>query len=451
LVFSFYYPPTGGAGVQRTSAFCTHLPDFGYAPIVVTAPEPGENGLSPDPMNPLDPSLPAGACGVIRVGEKDTRGLGRWSGGRWINRTLPSLCGEAKIWYTWLRPVNRAIPAILHTCAPDVVLITLSPFLSWRLAVAIKRCSSVPVVLDFRDPWVLDEWAEYTTKIHYRVQQRQQRRALDIADMVICNTPAAREAFEEHFGLNGDRLACITNGFSVSDFQGSGDNPMSGGINLVRCGGMGVRFPRRGWKAALGFSLFDDQVDRRARSHLYFVKALERLCERRPALRDVIRVYLVGVATEHDRRLVKESAVRDLIEMTGYIPHDKCLQYTRNATILVLNMQSGPDGHRMRTVRGQTYEYMASGRPILACLPEGDAADFVQAAGTGFVCKPNDPGAIARTLEELIDQHMNGGVKTEWTKEIVMQFERRQLTKKLARVLDQVVEKGPYVQSARSR
>ncbi len=35
LFLAYYYPPCGGAGVQRTVKFVKYLPEFGYTPVVV--------------------------------------------------------------------------------------------------------------------------------------------------------------------------------------------------------------------------------------------------------------------------------------------------------------------------------------------------------------------------------------------------------------------------------
>ncbi len=39
LVITYYWPPSGGSGVQRWMYFCKYLSDFGYTPIVLTVSE----------------------------------------------------------------------------------------------------------------------------------------------------------------------------------------------------------------------------------------------------------------------------------------------------------------------------------------------------------------------------------------------------------------------------
>lgn len=35
LILAYYYPPIGGAGVQRVSKFIKYLPEYGFSPVVV--------------------------------------------------------------------------------------------------------------------------------------------------------------------------------------------------------------------------------------------------------------------------------------------------------------------------------------------------------------------------------------------------------------------------------
>ena len=36
LIITYYWPPSGGAGVQRTLKFAKYLPEFGIEPIIIT-------------------------------------------------------------------------------------------------------------------------------------------------------------------------------------------------------------------------------------------------------------------------------------------------------------------------------------------------------------------------------------------------------------------------------
>ena len=107
-----------------------------------------------------------------------------------------------------------------------------------------------------------------------------------------------------------------------------------------------------------------------------------------------------------------------------------------DADVLFLPMYGVEDGFRTRIVPAKTYEYLASGRPILAALPEGDAKDFVLAAGAGQVVAPSDVESIAAAIERFVDV---GHVESRALAEDTLRFERRELTRRLADVFRSVV------------
>ena len=40
LIITYYWPPTGGSGVQRWVKFSKYLPEFGWQPVVYTPENP---------------------------------------------------------------------------------------------------------------------------------------------------------------------------------------------------------------------------------------------------------------------------------------------------------------------------------------------------------------------------------------------------------------------------
>ena len=64
VLLTYYFPPLGGAGVQRSSKFARYLPEFGYRPLVVTGP-----GRANGRWTPADESLlrELGDVEIVRV------------------------------------------------------------------------------------------------------------------------------------------------------------------------------------------------------------------------------------------------------------------------------------------------------------------------------------------------------------------------------------------------
>jgi glycosyltransferase involved in cell wall biosynthesis len=114
----------------------------------------------------------------------------------------------------------------------------------------------------------------------------------------------------------------------------------------------------------------------------------------------------------------------------------------RNADLLFLPLHKLPAGERSRIVPGKTYEYLAAKRPILAAVPEGDARDFVVASGLGNVCAPDDVDAMAAILRGRFEEKRAGRQPTPGPAAFYQQFERLEITAKLARGLESVIRPG---------
>jgi glycosyltransferase involved in cell wall biosynthesis len=256
------------------------------------------------------------------------------------------------------------------------------------------------------------------------------------------NTPESARRLAEAFPkLKANNIVSLTNGYDASDFTGEVEPIPGGKFAIVHSGyfhaesGLTEHARRHQYKL-LGRTI--PGVERLPRSHFYLLKALEQWLKEDPSIIETVRVHCVGVLSKSDQSLIDQSPAKPLFDCAGYLSHTECLRYVRGADLLFLPMHKMPDGMKAGIVPGKAYEYMAAGRPILATVPESDAKEFVTKAGTGVVCAPGDvPGMLAA----LKDQHAkwkSGATRPDWNGDFVRQFERKNLTVKLAAYLDQV-------------
>ena len=110
----------------------------------------------------------------------------------------------------------------------------------------------------------------------------------------------------------------------------------------------------------------------------------------------------------------------------------------RTADLLFLPMQNLPKGARATIVPGKTYEYLASGRPILAAVPDGDARDILEASGNAAICRPDDVDAMVEALAGQLERFRSGAAVPAPREDVVARFEYRRLAAALADVFDEV-------------
>ena len=426
LLFSYHFPPIGGAGTQRPARFARYLPESGWNVHVLTGP-----GTAEGRWTPRDRTLEAEVPREMRLtrvpGEPPSDRGWQVRTARWLRVPTP--------WQRWWS--TAAVEAGGTATDAKAIWTIMPPYVSARPSSALARRLGVPWIADLGDPWALDEMTIYPTGLHRAAACREMRTALRTAAAVVMSTPEAVERIRAAFPeLSDHPVVAIPNGYDASDFTGSDPYRSDGRFRIVHTGYLHTDLGRDQHRMAPLRRLVGGQVpgvDVLTRSHVFLVQAVERLLLEEPELADRLEVIFAGVLSETDRALAQQLNVSRL---PGYLPHAEAVALIRSADLLFLPMHKLPDRMRATIVPGKTYEYVASGRPILAAVPEGDARDLLLAAGTGLVCDPDDVDAMV----EIIRGQMNGGgrVFREDTDIVVGAYEYRQLARRVAALLEEV-------------
>ncbi len=434
LYLAFYFPPLGGGGVQRAVKFAKYLPEFGFAPLIVTG-----GGESRTRHAPLDASLegegPAESR-IFRLAERlpdDSRS----------DRARRLLGRESRFARAWRLGCEATGLRAAERRPVDVILASMSPFETADAAVRLASRLRVPWVADLRDPWALDEMIVYPTRWHRARELRRMRRTLSSASLVVMNTPEAARALRQEFPELAERTIDITNGFDAADFAGEAPPRSDDLFRIAHTGSLHVALgsahrERRRLRRFVGGERVP--VDILTRSHLYLLRALERWQRESPEEVARTELVLAGDLSPSDREAVERSSVAGNVRMLGYVSHRESVAMLRSADLLFLPLHSLPAGERARIVPGKTYEYLAAQRPILAAVPPGDARDFVIASGMGEVCEPEDVAAMVGILRKRLAARLAGEQPPPAETSFYRQFERRELSAKLAGALDSVLD-----------
>jgi glycosyltransferase involved in cell wall biosynthesis len=432
LLLGYYFPPIGGAGAQRNTKLVRYLPELGWELTVVTGPGSPDFRWTPVDHAMLD-EIREGAR-VVRVPGPEPR-----RDHVWRERTERWLWVKSRWQRWWEHAVASAIEEV--GAQVDLVYASLAPFTTATSALRLARALRKPLVLDLEDPWALDEMLIYPTALHRRLDIARMRRTLRAADGIVMNTPEAAARVRERF----PEIACvpvvaIPNGYDAEDFQGAPSSKASGIFQIVHTGSLhtdlGLRHRElRGVRRLLGGAT--PGVDLLTRSHVYLVQALNLLLADRPELERRIELHLVGPLTKADREVVDGAAY---VREHGFLSHREAIRMIRSADLLFLPMHDVPPGRPVSIVPCKTYEYLASGRPILAAVPDGDARDLLAESGNASICRPTDVSAMRLAVEEAVSRYERGLAPPAPSSALLERLERRRLTRDLAAFVEEVVE-----------
>ena len=244
----------------------------------------------------------------------------------------------------------------------------------------------------------------------------------------------------------------IPNGFDAADFAAPIPARTDSVFRIVHTGYLHTDIGLRQRKMAAAHRLVGGGtpgVDILTRSHLFLLEAVERLVARDPSLGSRIEIVLAGVLSPSDLAVAERSP---FVRTPGYLSHAATIGLMRSADLLFLPMQNLPPGRRSATVPGKTYEYLASQRPILAAVPEGDAQDILLQAGTAHICRPDDINAMALGIETELERWRTGAPVPKVPRSLLERYERRALAAEFAALVDTVtgLQAGPANRSAPS-
>lgn len=435
LFVAYHFPPIGGAGVQRSLKFVRYLPECGYHATVITGP-----GRQSDAWTPIDNTLAAELpedVAVYRLPKPEPRppSARRSRAERWL-----------KLRSEWSRWWVDGVVETGKRKGQDVSLVfaTMSPFQSGFAAARLARELGRPWVADLRDPWVLDETAIYPSRAHRLLELRRMRALLASAAAIVLNTPEAAALVRTRFPeLCDRRVTTIPNGFDAADFEGSVPDRTDDSFQIVHAGYLHTEIGRRHRRLRRALGGSEAYVNTMARSHVYLHRAIERVRSDNPSLGARLELHLAGFLSQETSAGLDSGFERP----HAYLEHARSVELVRSADLLFLPLHDLPQGRRASIVPGKSYEYLASRRPVLAAVPDGDARNLFAEVPNAHVCRPTDVEAMARVIADLARRDPPRPRSQGAPDELLQRYERHELTRRLASVFDDVLGAGAEARS----
>jgi glycosyltransferase involved in cell wall biosynthesis len=212
-----------------------------------------------------------------------------------------------------------------------------------------------------------------------RLDATLERRVASAADVVIGVTRPIADDFATRLSA---RSAFVSNGWdpSLDARVANVEHPAldHGAVNLVHTGklsGLRGRDPR---------PLF---------------AALRMLSIEEPKLAARLRIVLAGRLDAEEDQLLRELDHRLAVVHVGHLERDAAAALQRDAdALLLITSHNG-----VSQATGKLFEYLTSGRPIIALAQDNEAARIVRETGTGITVAPDDVQGIARALATAAD------------------------------------------------
>ena len=398
LMIAYYFPPLGGAGVQRSAKFAKYLSRLGWQVDVIS--------VIPPVFEPLDltlePEIDHERIAVTRVNNCEAfRKLDRLPGGWRVRALFQEWLLFPDRMAGWFHPALQAAEAI---CAKDPnihVFTTSAPYTAHLIGLELKSKYHTAWTADFRDEWTQNPYLKYPTPIHAAKHRHWEKRVLNRADLVISVTDRITRGLKSLTPDSRAAFETIPNGFDPDDLSG---------IALVK---------HRQFTLTHVGTLNEDRA-KLVNPVLTSVRQLI-MAGRIPA--GAVKIRLVGPGNFRQFN----PADYDFVEVHDYLPHRQAIEMMAGSDWLIL-AESNP-----AAFTGKIFEYLGLKRPILGLVhPESPAADLIRQAEAGWVVDPADSGELGRMIGLGFDGWQSGTEPVHSRDEVIARYNREDQAKHLA-------------------
>ena len=434
LVVTYYWPPSGGSGVQRWVKFAKYLPQEGWQPVIYTPENPEYTAID----HTLEAEIPH-TVEIIRRPITEPYNLYRRLMGKGASTDMKTLTAGASggavteissgkksfkqrlsLWIRgnlfvpdprvgWVKPSVRFLKKYLAEHPVDVIVTTGPPHSMHLIGQRLHKELGLPWIPDFRDPWSRMYYLKHlpmSARTWRRLRSMEQS-VLDDCSTVLAVTPLVQDEFRAQ---TKTPVAMITNGYDGGDFEQAVEP--DGFFNVVHTGLFAADGnPLNLWKA-LGIKAWADADFKAA-----------------------LRLRLVGKVDREVYDAIAEAGLKDNVVDLGYRDHLTAVREQLAATMLVLPLRNDPEYRPI--LPGKLFEYLASRRPVLGIGQEDGAMARVLAnTGAGVTAGWDNLEAMRDFIDKAWEQFKAGGVPP--VEGDIARFSRRSLTRELAALLERV-------------
>ena len=424
LIITYYWIPSGGAGVQRWVKFSKYLRDFGWEPIIYTP----ENPEFPSIDTSFEKDIPADIQ-VIKTPIWEPYTIYRNLTGKKNQPINAGFISENKkqswkdklsIWIRgnflipdprrfWIKPSVRFLTTYLNQNQIDAIITTGPPHTMHLIGLRLKKnFPTLPWIADFRDPWTnIDFYKDLnlswvSDKIHHRLEKK----VIQHADSVVVVSNGMKEEYEL---MKPKHIQVITNGYDESD------------VHKVAI------------ELDVKFSISHIGTLNAARNPKIVWKALSDICAENADFKVDLQIQLVGKVDFSVMEDMKNRGLTGNLLKIDYLSHSEAITKQQSSQVLMLLINNS--GNAKGILTGKFYEYLAAKRPILAVGPtDGDAANVLKETGAGKMVDFEDEKATKEAILDYYTRFKAGSLKIESTS--VERFSRRSLTAELANLLN---------------
>ncbi|GIJ92960.1 glycosyl transferase family 1 [Capnocytophaga stomatis] len=423
LIITYYWKPAGGPGVQRWIKFVKYLRDFNIEPIVYI-PENPEYPIIDERIGEDLPSdiqvikhpiwEPYGLASLFskKKTQKISSGI--------IPRKKVSFIEKIMLWIRgnlfipdarkfWIKPSVNFLSNFIQENEIQTVITTSPPHSVHLIGYYLKKkFPQLKWISDFRDPWTTIGYYKdlRLTKWAHKKHKFLEKEVLQSSDLVIVTSFKTKEEFSQ---ITKKPIKVITNGYDIIT------QPKAKVSDKFLISHIG--------------SLLSD------RNPKVLWKVLADLVAENKEFAENFELCFAGKISSDVEEEIDSLGLSKYTTNMGYISHNEAIELQQKSQVLLLIEINSKETECI--IPGKLFEYMISGRPILAIGPENwDVIKIIKETNTGCFVGYDNETKIKEIILAWYNNYKHNNLKTNPIG--LAPYSRKNLTEKLAELIKNV-------------
>lgn len=426
LIITYYWPPAGGPGVQRWLKFTKYLPEFGHETYVYIPENPSYpilDGTLAKDVNPKVKLIKNKIWEPYQLAEKLNPKNKAYKGGHFEKKENQSLLSKLSVFVRgnffipdarkfWVNPSAEYLKDFLQKENIDTIVTSGPPHSLHLIGLKLKKqLPNIKWLADFRDPWTQISYHKELKLTSWAAKKHEnlEREVMQKADVILATSYADGENFKK---IGAKCVEVITNGFEEVKQQTEKDQKY---FHLTYSGGLEIlRNPASLWKA------------------------LSEIIAENQSFKEDFKLDFYGSLADDVKQTIIDQGLENNLIVHGYVSHQESLNAINAANILLLTNFDNQASKGI--IPGKLFEYMATGNPILAIGPtDADVEKILQKTEAGNYFMPQQVEEMKGFILSVYRQWLvNPNQKFETNEKEVQQFNRKNLTSKLVKVINKL-------------
>ncbi|WP_246147118.1 glycosyltransferase family 4 protein [Seonamhaeicola marinus] len=420
LIITYYWPPAGGPGVQRWLKFVKYLPKFNVEPIVFIPENPNYALIDESLNEEISKDIT-----ILKLPIKEPYKLARFFSKKNSNTISKGIISDHKnqsavekiMLYVrgnffipdarknWVKPSVRFLTEYIKKEQIETVITTGPPHSLHLIGLQLKEKLQVKWIADFRDPWTTIGYHK-KLKLMKRAKNKHlflEKTVLNKADQVIVTSSVTKDEFSR---LTAQPIEVITNGY---DYENVTVNSLDSKFSIAHIGSLlSKRNPEVLWKV------------------------LRELINKVDGFKEDLQLNFVGAVSNEVIQFIRNYNLSDYVNKLGYVSHIESIKFQKKSQVLLL---VEIDSEETRCIiPGKLFEYMVSGRPILAIGPKGsDVEQILKDTNTGSYSYYDSYEQITRIILNHYEAYKNKSLQSYPIG--LQKYSREKLTESLSKLI----------------